>query len=99
MGDDYDAAVAVTAHGLLASIGAILGAARTLQLHDGALSAEDRAELFRIIDDQGQFTMGTLRDLIQGMPQEAVHLLELISAETAGSPSAEPSAPVSRAKH
>jgi hypothetical protein len=81
VGEDYDAAVAVTAHGLLASIGAILGAARTLQLHDGNLSEKDRADLFRIIEVQGDFTMATLRDLIQGMPQEALHLLDLVSLE------------------
>ena len=69
------AVVAVVAHGLIGSIGAIRLAISTLKQWD-KLEPEVRAQMLDIADKQAVFVSELLADLVRGLPEEALGALE-----------------------
>ena len=73
--DEDRAVVAVVAHGLIGSIGAIRLAISTLKQWD-KLEPEVRAQMLDIADKQAVFVSELLADLVRGLPEEALGALE-----------------------
>ncbi len=73
MGEDDDPMVALVAHGLLNSIGAIAGATSTLQRRWHDLDDDHRDQLLAIIANQTAFIRGVLGDLARGLPPAVLH--------------------------
>ena len=73
--DEDRAVVAVVAHGLIGSIGAIRLAVSTLKQWD-KLDPETRAQMLEIVDRQAVFVSELLADLVRGLPEEALGALE-----------------------
>ena len=73
--DDDRAVVAVVAHGLIGSIGAIRLAISTLRQWD-ALDPDLRVRMLELADRQAVFVSELLADLVRGLPEEALGALE-----------------------
>lgn len=68
--------VAVVAHSLLSSMAVIAGAADTLVDRADRLSPEQTSALLEMIEGQATHVSGVLRDLVLGMPADALSALE-----------------------
>ena len=75
--DDFDATIAVLAHGLLGSLSAISMALSALNEHE--MSAEQRTSLLDVASRQTDHVSGVLRDLIAGVPPEITNALNVLS--------------------
>ena len=73
--EEDSAVVAVVAHGLIGSIGAIRLAISTLKQWD-KIEPELRAQMLDIADRQAVFVSDLLADLVRGLPEEALIALE-----------------------
>ena len=73
--EEDSAVVAVVAHGLIGSIGAIRLAISTLKQWD-QLAPELRTQMLEIADRQAVFVSDLLADLVRGLPEEALVALE-----------------------
>jgi nitrogen-specific signal transduction histidine kinase len=69
-GEADAAALAVLAHGLLNSVGAVRGAAELLQRRGTGETDEIDAKCLAMILEQAQCIAGVLQDLIRGLPAE-----------------------------
>ena len=77
--DISDSGTGVTAHGLLNTMSVIGGAAELLRTEWDALSPTRRAELFQLIEVQVTQASQTLVGMVQGLPAEAIALLDELS--------------------
>ena len=68
--------VAVVAHSLLSSMAVIAGAADTLRERADRLSPEQTSQLLDMIGGQASHVSGVLRDLVLGLPADALAALE-----------------------
>lgn len=74
MHDDTDALVAVVAHGLLNAIIPAVGAADLLAQQD--LSPDTHRDMIAMIQRRLGVVVGTLQDLVRGIPLEVMDLLD-----------------------
>jgi hypothetical protein len=75
-GTDSDAIIAVVAHSLLSSMSVVAGAAHTLEHRWDDLGPGRRADLLAMITTQSDHVAGVLRDLVRGLPADALSALE-----------------------
>jgi hypothetical protein len=75
----FDSAAGVVAHGLLNTMTVISGAAQLLRNEWDVLSAERRAEVFSLIETHAAEASMALVTIVQGLPPEALELLEELS--------------------
>lgn len=76
---DHASVAAVVAHGLLNTMSVISGAAEVLRTEWDAINPERRAEVFALIEVHAAEASQALVSLVQGLPPEAVEMLELLS--------------------
>jgi hypothetical protein len=74
-----EAAAGVVAHGLLNTMTVISGAAEILRTEWDALSAPRRADLFRLIELHTAEASVALVGIVQGLPPEALDVLDELS--------------------
>jgi len=74
-----DGMIGVVAHGLLNSVAVIKGASRTL-LEGPGIDERGRAWL-EIIDQQANLMAGVLKDLVRGLPADAMAELVQLGSE------------------
>ncbi len=67
---------AVTAHSLLNSMSAIIGAADLLSQRWASLDDDDRGRQLRMISSQGRLVASVLQDVVRGLPPEVIDLLD-----------------------
>lgn len=79
--DILDEGIGVVAHGLLNTMTVIGGAAELLRTEWDVISEERRAELFKLIEVQVVEASQSLVGLVQGLPVEAIQLLDSLSRE------------------
>jgi hypothetical protein len=75
----YDNAAGVVAHGLLNTMTVIAGAAELLRTEWDNLSAPRRSELFSLIEVHASHASDALVSIVQGLPPEALDLLDELS--------------------
>jgi hypothetical protein len=75
--DDFDATIAVLAHGLLGSLAAISMALTALR--ENELSPDQRDSFLDVACRQTDHVSGVLRDLIAGVPPEVTNALNVLS--------------------
>jgi hypothetical protein len=66
--EEYGAAAAVIAHQLMSSLSAVTGAARLLDEAWDSLQPEARGDLLSLIQERTSAAIGSLQDLVQGVP-------------------------------
>jgi len=76
---DFDATVAVTAHGLLSAMGAIEMVLNLLRQRYGVIPEEEFRALVGSAERQARLVGGVLRDLVRGMPTGTLALLDELS--------------------
>lgn len=77
--DISDGGAGVVAHGLLNTMTVIGGAAELLRTEWDTLDVERRGELFALIEVQVVQASQTLVGMVQGLPAEAIQMLEDLS--------------------
>jgi hypothetical protein len=83
-------AAGVVAHGLLNTMAVISGAAELLRTEWDSLTAKRRNELLALIELQIAEGSETLVHLVQGLPVEAIELLDELSRKREGPIPADP---------
>lgn len=78
---DWDAVMAIMAHGLLTPVSVIRGFAELLQRDTGALDPEKRAIYLARIIENADYVSQTLTDMARGLPPAAWSMLEELDAE------------------
>lgn len=91
-----DSAAGVVAHGLLNTMTVISGAAQLLRDEWDVLSPERRAEVFSLIEAHAAEASQALVTIVQGLPPEALDLLEELSRRRDAPRSARPPARLRR---
>lgn len=87
----FDSAAGVVAHGLLNTMTVISGAAQLLRNEWDVISPERRAEVFSLIETHAAEASVALVTIVQGLPPEALELLEELSQRRdAARPAARP---------
>jgi hypothetical protein len=76
---EVDSLAGVVAHGLLNTMAVIAGAAELLRTEWDSIGAPRRDELFALIELHVGEASETLRTLVQGLPVEAIELLDELS--------------------
>ncbi|MBV8386141.1 MAG: EAL domain-containing protein [Acidimicrobiia bacterium] len=76
---DFDATVAVTAHGLLSAMGAIEMVLNLVRQRYGVIPEEEFRALVGSAERQARLVNGVLRDLVRGMPTGTLALLDELS--------------------
>jgi hypothetical protein len=77
----FDHSAGVVAHGLLNTMTVIAGATELLRTEWDQISALRRNELFALIEVQTAEANQALISIVQGLPSEAVDLLEELSRQ------------------
>ncbi|MEY2478245.1 MAG: hypothetical protein QOG87_3560 [Actinomycetota bacterium] len=76
-----DAAIAVTAHGLLGSLASMSAAVSLLRAGQDHLPAEQHRAVVSVLERQIVHVSGVLEDLVRGLPIEAVRFLDDLSVD------------------